>query len=431
MFHLFSKYKENQLVKNYTKVFSVDFLVRASNFLLLPVYLKFMTQEEFGLYTYIFAIISTFSLVLNFGLYIPQSKLYQDYEKEEDRGTLVYTLNIVLASFLIFILSIIYLTGLDYQIVKLLFKKQINYESYRFYVLLAIVMTVYSYMITNYFLTSQKIKLVQLYNLSRVFFVNIIVIVFLNLLTYDKVEVRLQFNYVTEFSLLLIFGIFYVRAMKPRFEADVARRSVKLAFPIMISALLGVVLNFSDRFFLEKYGDFRQLAVYNLGITISSVIPILFASFQSIWLPFFFREKNLYQNKEKTKKMIWKLSIFFCILSGIIFLVVYTAFYFNIISEEYNAILSILPIILITQISVSLTPLFSNYIVYFESTYLALYTGIPLAAASICVNLLLIPKYGIYGAALSALIINLSYLILYFFISRHLIKKNLTSTNTV
>ncbi|MHC1739001.1 MAG: lipopolysaccharide biosynthesis protein [Ignavibacteriaceae bacterium] len=425
MLRIFNKYRENELIKNYTKVFSVDFLVRASNFLLLPVYLKFMTQEEFGLYTYIFAIISTFSLVLNFGLYIPQSKLYQDYEKEEDRGMLVYTLNIVLVLLLIFILSVIYITGLDYLIVKLLFKKQINYESYRFYVLLAIIMTVYSYMITNYFLTSQKIKLVQLYNLSRVFFVNIIVIVFLNLLTYDKVEVRLQFNYVTEFSLLLIFGIFYVRAMKPRFDADVAKRSVKLAFPIMISALLGVVLNFSDKFFLEKYGDFKQLAVYNLGLILGSIIPIIFASFQNIWLPFFFQEKDLRENKEKTKKIIIRMGIIFIILSIAIYGIIYFAISFGIVSVQYSEVLILLPVILITQMIIALTPLLSNYIIYFEKSYIALYTGVPVAILSIIINLYLIPRYGIYGAAISMFITNSAYLVLYYFIIKNLIKKNL------
>ena len=75
MFKSFERYKHNVLVKNYAKVFSVDILVKLSSFILLPVYLKLMTQEAFGLYTYLLAIISSFSLVMNFGLYVAQSKL--------------------------------------------------------------------------------------------------------------------------------------------------------------------------------------------------------------------------------------------------------------------------------------------------------------------------------------------------------------------
>ena len=422
---IIAKYKDNPLLVNYSKIFSVDFLVRASNFILLPVYLSIMSQEEFGLYSYIFAIISTFSLVLNFGLYIPQSKLYQDTEDKKNRGILIYSINVILALSLFFTLSITYFTGFDYLIIKLLFKNYVNYRAYRIYILIAIIMTIYSYMLINYFLTSQKLVYVQVYNLLRVFIVNSIVILALYHFGSDKVETRLQFNYMTEFFLLLLFGYFYVKSMKFEFDKKIAFHSIKLAFPIMISAFLGIFLNFSDRFFLEKYGDYRQLAVYNLGITISSIIPIIFASFQNIWLPFFFKEKNVYQNKEKTKKIIIKLALFFLVLAVFIFVGVYFTFILGIIRDEYKSILTVLPLILITQICIAITPLFSNYIVYFERTHIALYTGIPLVFVSIGVNLTLIPIYGIFGAAIASLIINLAYMIMYYVISKNLIKTNL------
>jgi O-antigen/teichoic acid export membrane protein len=423
MFQVIERYKNNILVKNYAKVFSVDILVKLSNFILLPVYLKLMTQDAYGLYTYLLAIISTFSLILNFGLYIAQSKLYQDFQDEEERGSLLFTINVMLLSFLSVCLIVTFFAKLDYHIVSILFKNQIDYGSYRNSIFLAITVSVYSFMLFNYFLTSQSIRHVQLYNLLRLIFVNGIVVSLLYFYKADSVMVRLKFTYLLEFSFLLVFAPLYIKAMRRKFNKELARKSLKLAVPVMLSAVLGLVLNFSDKFFLEKYGNFKDLAVYNLGFALAGIIPMMFMTFQNIWLPHFFKEKNLQVNKEKTFGVIIKIAVFFFFISLLIILAFKFLLVFQIIDMKYSKVLYLLPILLLTQIFSAITPLYSNYIVFFEKTFIALFIGVPLAVASIVLNLWLIPKYGLYGAAFSSFLINFSYLIAYYFIVTHLIKK--------
>src|ERR1700761_78023 len=84
-------YTGNVLIKRLFAVLSVDILVKLSGMLLLPVYLRLMTQNEYGLYNYLISVILTFSLVLNFGLYIPVSKFYHDHSDTADRGSLLFT----------------------------------------------------------------------------------------------------------------------------------------------------------------------------------------------------------------------------------------------------------------------------------------------------------------------------------------------------
>ena len=399
------KYKNNVLVRNYAKVFSVDILVKLSNFLLLPIYLKLMTQEAYGLYTYLLAIISIFSLVMNFGLYIAQSKLYQDFQDEEERGSLLFTINIMLLTFLSICLMVTYFAGLDYHLVAILFKNKIDYGSYRNSIFLAITVSVYSFMLFNYFLTSQNIKHVQLYNFLRLIFINGIVISLLYFLKADSVMVRLKFTYVLELSFLFIFGPLYIRAMRRKFNLKLAKKSLTLALPVMLSAVLGLVLNFSDKFFLEKYGNFKDLAIYNLGFTLAGIIPMMFMTFQNIWLPHFFREKNIQLNKEKTYRVILKIAVFFFFLSLLIIITFKLLLVFQIIDVKYGKVLYLLPILLLTQIFSAITPLYSNYIVFFEKTFIAIFIGFPLAIGSVILNLWLIPKYGLYGAAFSSFLI--------------------------
>ena len=79
------EYRENVLVKRLFTVLGIDILVKVSGILLLPLYLLLMTQEEYGLYGYLLSIIMTFSIVLNFGLYIPLTKFYHEFNNSKDK----------------------------------------------------------------------------------------------------------------------------------------------------------------------------------------------------------------------------------------------------------------------------------------------------------------------------------------------------------
>src|SRR5688500_5587529 len=140
------KYKQSILLNRLFAVLSIDILVKLSGVILLPVYLRLMTQDEYGLYNYLLSIILTFSLVLNFGLYIPVSKFYHDYKDQLHKGKLLFTTFTLLLAGLLILIVIIYSFGLDLVIIKILFKHELNYQNYRGAILLAIITSVLSFM---------------------------------------------------------------------------------------------------------------------------------------------------------------------------------------------------------------------------------------------------------------------------------------------
>jgi len=94
---------------------------------------------------------------------------------------------------------------------------------------------------------------------------------------------------------------------------------------------------------------------------------------------------------------------------------------------KYGEVLYLLPILLVTQIFTALTPLYSNYIIFFEKTFIALFLAVPLAAMSIGLNFWLVPAYGLYGAAISSFFVNFCYLIAYYYVATYLLKKKMAS----
>jgi len=86
---------------------------------------------------------------------------------------------------------------------------------------------------------------------------------------------------------------------------------------------------------------------------------------------------------------------------------------FDIIDSKYEMIIPLLPIVLVTAIISSLTPMFSNHLIYLDRLYLIILIGLPIAIIGVILNVKLVPLFNIYGAAISALITSACYLISY------------------
>lgn len=423
-----SRYRNNVLLQRLSTVLAIDVLVKLSGIILLPVYLKLMTQEEYGLYGYLISIVTTFSIVLNFGLYIPLSKYYHDLEDRAQKARLLFTLAVCLLLLLLLVLLPLYIFGGDYSLIDVLFKNQINYDRYRAPVLLAVVATVLNFMLSNFFFASEKIRQAKHYNIWRICCINVVTLAaLLSLRVRDNVQTRLAFTYSVELILFLFFLRHFIREVTPILNRKLIGPSLRLALPIMISAIFGIVINFSDKFFLEKYGSFRDLSYYYLAVSCASVIPMIYTSFQNAWLPLFLKEKDLATNLKKTNKFLARLFVVFVIISLAIMLFLKILVGTGIIDSKYHKTLSVLPIILLAQTLNALVPLYSNYLVYFSKTYIAGLAGAAICVLAVSLSQLLIPVYGVYGAAFVSLVSAAVYLGVYFLVVRHHSRKYLVN----
>lgn len=419
---LYQKYKQNVIVNRFVNLLSVDVLVKGSSFILIPVYLKLLTQTEFGLYSYLISIIGFFSQILNFGLFVAQSKIYQELG-DIDRKKFLFNLNLLLVTLLVMSLAIIYGLKIDTYLIGLLFKSSFNYSVYRIPMLLGIIASVYSFMLYNYFLTAEKIKIVQRYNVLRLILLNGVVLVALLEFKGDRVGTRIWSTYLVEASLITAFAYQYIKEMAPVIDFKLMSRSAKIGFPIMVSAICGIVIGFGDKFFLQRKGGFIDLSVYYLAFSIANVIPLLFNTLQNIWLPLFLKEKELEKNLKITKKMIFRVFALFIGLSVIMIIGIKIALISHIIDAKYNKVLFVLPVVLVSLSIESTSHLLINYATYFEQTYILPAISVLLGIISITLNFLLINRFGLYGAAYSSLCIGILSFTSYYLILRYNVKR--------
>ena len=194
------------------------------------------------------------------------------------------------------------------------------------------------------------------------------------------------------------------------FSIPLLFRCLVLGLPIMFTNLFTIILNFSDKFFLEKYSALSNLSTYYLAFAFASVLPLVSASLQNVWMPMFMKEASLERNSKNTKMLIRRLWMALLALGFFVWLIFLFLLQTGIVPSTYREGLSILPVLLLSQILMAVSTLLNNYLVYFEKTYLIFFCGLVVSVLSLVLGRIIIPQWGMSGAAFTLLLSNLVYL---------------------
>jgi O-antigen/teichoic acid export membrane protein len=418
------RYRRNPNFTRMLTFLGMDVLSKVSSFLLLPVYLRLMTQDEYGLYNYILTIVTSFSVILNFGLYVSQAKFYSDTHKSEKRKVVTFNIFILLTVLTALCLIPIYAFGWDYSLIRFLFKDDIGYSKFRWAMLLATVVTVYTVILSNYFVTAEKAGLFRRYNLFRLIVINGVVLLCLYYFKGEKIHVRLLYTYLCELLALVIFFFYYAREMMPRIDLGLMRGFLKLGTPVMFTAVWGMISNYCDKFFLEKYGTAKDLSYYYLAFAVANVIYLICMAVHNSWMPTFLKEKDMAVNIRKTKKLFYTLTGGLLILGVFLMIGLYVAIRIGVISNKYMPAIYVLPFLLVAQVVSGMVLLSSNYMVYFEKTYHTLILGLITCGVGVLAAWLMVPPWGVYGAVIGYLIVQVAHCVLSLVLIRYLLARH-------
>ena len=406
---LVERYRNNEFARKLVTVMGFDLLAKASGFLLIPVYLRLMTQEEYGAYNFLVSIIQMLGLLLTLGLYIPQVKLYHTLVSKKERGQLLFTIFVSLLLLSLLVILPFYALGFDFKLSGVLISDPVLYRKYRFIILLAVVVTMLGYLLTYFLFTTERTKQIRNYNIWRMVFVGLTVLAMV-FFRDDAIETRLLMTFLAEFILILFFGAYFIRETVMDFSIPLLFRCLVLGLPIMFTNLFTIILNFSDKFFLEKYSALSNLSTYYLAFAFASVLPLVSASLQNVWMPMFMKEASLERNSKNTKMLIRRLWMALLALGFFVWLIFLFLLQTGIVPSTYREGLSILPVLLLSQILMAVSTLLNNYLVYFEKTYLIFFCGLVVSVLSLVMGRIIIPQWGMSGAAFTLLLSNLVYL---------------------
>ncbi|CAG8998573.1 MAG: hypothetical protein CENE_00524 [Candidatus Celerinatantimonas neptuna] len=409
----FSKLKTTEIKQRFIKLFSVNLLVKGVNFLLLPIYLNLMSPEEFGNYSYIISIIGMMALVFGVGQHATLNRFYHSSEYTKD--ALIENVHlIVFTSFIFFGVCIIFFKS---YFIKFFLKHSIN--DIVFYSMLALAMlTALNQLLMTFLFQSENVKMVQRKCIVEIFVFNIFSLSLLYFVPLPKDELRIL---ATAISYIIIL-IFYYRCFfkKTNFKFDnysigFYKRGIINGFPIAIGSCSNFFITFGDRFAIEKILDKSSLGVFSFAMVIISILMLVFQSFQNVWLPYFFKEKNLDLSFQRTYKITL---IFFgvSVIMGIGFygLVYILATYF--INHLYIESLAFLWLLVFASFFQIAGMTMAGFYQIYEKNHIVVPINILAGGINIIMNFYFIKQYGILGAALSTALISVMLFIVHFYL---------------
>lgn len=185
---------------------------------------------------------------------------------------------------------------------------------------------------------------------------------------------------------------------------ELSRYAIPL-FPTVFLIMLNISLS---QIILRKYVDYTELGIYSNAITVAGIITVAQSGLNIFWTPFVY---EYYKDQVKIQRMHHIIS-FSLILVATAIILSQDLIYTILVNYRYWSSKKIMAILLISPVCETISETLGLGIELSKKTYLKL----PIYFVSITVNVLscviLVPRLGMYGAAVSNALASLSMLVI-------------------
>ncbi len=203
-------------------------------------------------------------------------------------------------------------------------------------------------------------------------------------------------------SLMLWYTIPYLRkqAFMPA-KRTVISELLLFGWPFVFHIVSGNILSYFSRFFLEIYSTTREVGIFTLAFTLGSGLFVGFAILSTYFEPKIYSHADDTARCEKWLAFYTNACVAFSAAAGAALMFVYPYLIPLLKNADY---MDALPIISMSMGTILLRPLSiqGNYrlTTHKRTGYIATVTMLG-AAVSIGLNVLIVPQYGIWGAAVA------------------------------
>jgi O-antigen/teichoic acid export membrane protein len=403
---VFQKIFDSNLKETLQKA-SVAFIIRSGGLIfnfIFNVYLaRFFGAEGAGVYYLAFTIITVFALISRFGLDNVLVKniaiYYSNQQFDKIKGLYVYSVLVTLSLSLIFTLVIFFTAS---QVSIHIFHEPKLVEPLRYMSL-----TILPFSLLNIgSALHQGIKNIRdaiLVNGALIpFFLLVIILIIRDSYGIEGVIIA----YFLSSVLVFVYAIWRWHLKVPglmKHSVDFnTRLMLKSSFPMLGIALMNLLIMYSNTFFLGVYVDTELVGIFNIALRVATLTSLLLVAMNSIIAPQF---AVLYQNKDMRglEKLARNSSFFIGLASGVVllFFVLFPEFVLSLFGEEFKGGKMVLIIISIGQFVNSATGSVGYLLMMTGNEKLMRNNITFIALLSVMLNIILIPRLNILGAALT------------------------------
>lgn len=372
---------------------------RFVGFLLIPVYTRYLSTSDYGILSLLYMMSSFLFIFLNMGMSSAIFKSYFHANNNDDKKTVTFTaLTMVVIICLPTLLALLFYNTMISNIVM-------GSEDYSNLIVLVVCMTGLNVVLTIPFAllrAKEKSKTYMFWSLLKVL---LSILFSITLVVFMRRGVKGVFEgEAMAVSIILMFLFYYlVREINYKFSWKVARDMLSYGMPLVPASIAIIVITLSDRYFIKHYCTLHDLGIYSLGYKFGEIMGLMVWALRLAWPAFLFsNEKTSY-----ARDLYSRATTYYIVAGASIWLLL------SIFGPEMVSLMAegsfyeshkIIPFILLSYLLSGLTVIASSGLMLKNKTkYLALYSGVA-AVANLILNYVLIPRYGIMGAALATVL---------------------------
>ena len=391
--------------------------VKVIGFILIPLYTdpKYFSLDDFG----IIALLDITGLVLISVMAsgLPQSLMRWFWDKDYSNNQKGMFFMALTTQLLVSILFCLILFPVTRQLSTVIFST-IDWSNTIRLLILSSALQAINNIINTLMRLQSKSVLFTVTNLSKLLIVLFLTIYFIIFRHMGVAGIYLA-QVIGNFLLIVFLSGYAIKNCSIFFNISIFRSMSKYGFPILLSNFAAAALTVIDRYSLNSLTLLKYVAVYALAYKISSVLKLVIVdSIKMAITPLAMQKINSSDNQRFYSKTFLYSS--FVLMLGIIAI---SLFSFEIIklitgTKEYWSSYYVVPLLSLSVFFLNMRETSSYGLIITKKTRIM---GINVVAASIInilLNILLIPKWNITGAALATLITQFIYWLLNYYFSQ-------------
>lgn len=370
------------------------------NFILLPLYIAYLSPAEYGIIGVTYTIINLLSIVYTLYLSSAATRFYFNYRGNEKKvkelfGTIFVfvALNALILTFIIIFSRNIFLSP---------FLKGIQFYPYIF---LGLFIVGFNSLNTLFFFILQAKQRSREYGITNVIFVlcsSSLIVIFLVLFHWKAVGVLLA-SLIANILFFIYISIVFISKITLRINKKMLTESLKYSLPLIPHSLSAWATISVNKIIINNLKSTSAVGLYDVGSYIGGVVDVFRTAINQAYVPWFFEEM-----KSKRTSNVIKFIEFAALLYGCFALILSLFgkdFLSIIVSEKFREAWRIIPFISFAYVFYGIYYLFIATLLYDKkyNRYVLVFVMLS-ATVNIILNLLLIPQFGIVGSSIATLI---------------------------
>ncbi len=269
--------------------------------ILLPLYTRYLSRSDYGKVETLIALVIVLAIILRFGISSAFFRFYFDADDHDGRRLVLRTsfwFTMAMAT-----LGLVLVIALAAPISEWLFGDAGSANLVRASAVALWAQMNYEQMTSLFRVEERPVAFViaSLTNIGLTIGGTVLLVVVL-----DKGPVGVIVGNFTGTLIVYVTLLGYRREqLGLQLDRDLLRRMNRFGMPLVPSALLLWVTNFSDRFFLVKLTDTSEVGLYSVGVRVASAMVLLLTAFRTAWPAFAYSIKS---EDEAKRTYAWVLT---------------------------------------------------------------------------------------------------------------------------